>query len=56
MGNPLPFHLCPTPLSHSEPHLTLSLSNSGLLDSLNARDISVKIFEDFAQSWYWLLM
>uniref|UniRef100_A0A3Q1MBM9 Choline transporter-like protein n=1 Tax=Bos taurus TaxID=9913 RepID=A0A3Q1MBM9_BOVIN len=56
VGNPLPFHLCPTPLSHSEPHLTLSLSNSGLLDSLNARDISVKIFEDFAQSWYWILI
>ena len=42
--------------SHSQPHLTLSLSNSGLFDSLNARDISVKIFEDFAQSWYWILV
>ncbi|XP_006154360.1 choline transporter-like protein 4 [Tupaia chinensis] len=31
-------------------------SISGLLDSLNARDISVKIFEDFAQSWYWILV
>ncbi|CAO2609083.1 Choline transporter-like protein 4, partial [Lemmus lemmus] len=30
-------------------------SNSGLLDHINARDISVKIFEDFAQSWYWIL-
>ncbi|XP_066119265.1 choline transporter-like protein 4 [Saccopteryx bilineata] len=29
---------------------------SGLLDDLNARDISVKIFEDFAQSWYWILV
>ncbi|XP_016070869.1 PREDICTED: choline transporter-like protein 4 isoform X2 [Miniopterus natalensis] len=29
---------------------------SGLLDSLNARDISVKIFEDFAESWYWILV
>ncbi|TKC34588.1 hypothetical protein EI555_004032, partial [Monodon monoceros] len=29
---------------------------SGLLDSLNARDISVKVFEDFAQSWYWILI
>ncbi|XP_036269939.1 choline transporter-like protein 4 isoform X3 [Pipistrellus kuhlii] len=29
---------------------------SGLLDSLNARDISVKIFEDLAQSWYWILV
>eukprot|EP00069_Balaena_mysticetus_P021489 bmy_03129T0 len=29
---------------------------SGLLDSLNARDISVRIFEDFAQSWYWILI
>ncbi|XP_012596619.1 choline transporter-like protein 4 [Microcebus murinus] len=29
---------------------------SGLIDSLNARDISVKIFEDFAQSWHWILV
>ncbi|KAB0396922.1 hypothetical protein E2I00_009837, partial [Balaenoptera physalus] len=29
---------------------------SGFLDSLNARDISVRIFEDFAQSWYWILI
>ncbi|XP_049621092.1 choline transporter-like protein 4 isoform X2 [Suncus etruscus] len=29
---------------------------NGLLDDLNARDISVKIFEDFAQSWYWILV
>ncbi|GAB1300957.1 Choline transporter-like protein 4 [Apodemus speciosus] len=29
---------------------------SGLLDSINARDISVKIFEDLAQSWYWILV
>ncbi|XP_070274988.1 choline transporter-like protein 4 [Myotis yumanensis] len=29
---------------------------SGLLDSFNARDISVKIFEDLAQSWYWILV
>ncbi|ELK18908.1 Choline transporter-like protein 4 [Pteropus alecto] len=30
--------------------------HGGLLDSLNARDISVKVFEDFAQSWYWILV
>ncbi|XP_045651582.1 choline transporter-like protein 4 isoform X1 [Ursus americanus] len=30
--------------------------SSGLLDSLNARDITVKIFEDVAQSWYWILI
>ncbi|KAI4552448.1 hypothetical protein MJT46_017099 [Ovis ammon polii x Ovis aries] len=35
---------------------SISQSISGLLDSLNARDISVKIFEDFAQSWYWILV
>ncbi|XP_003508518.1 choline transporter-like protein 4 isoform X1 [Cricetulus griseus] len=29
---------------------------SGLLDSINARDISVKIFEDFARSWHWILV
>uniref|UniRef100_A0A5G2QKV8 Choline transporter-like protein n=1 Tax=Sus scrofa TaxID=9823 RepID=A0A5G2QKV8_PIG len=34
---------------------SISQGISGLLDSLNARDISVKIFEDFAQSWYWIL-
>uniref|UniRef100_A0A4X1VCQ7 Choline transporter-like protein n=1 Tax=Sus scrofa TaxID=9823 RepID=A0A4X1VCQ7_PIG len=52
-GYPLPHISAPTP--SYPPHLTLSLPNSGLLDSLNARDISVKIFEDFAQSWYWIL-
>ncbi|XP_059255876.1 choline transporter-like protein 4 [Mustela nigripes] len=30
--------------------------SSGVLDSLNARDITVKIFEDVAQSWYWILV
>ncbi|XP_004695200.1 PREDICTED: choline transporter-like protein 4 [Condylura cristata] len=29
---------------------------SGVFDSLNARDISVKIFEDFAHSWHWILI
>ncbi|KAF5915577.1 hypothetical protein HPG69_012742 [Diceros bicornis minor] len=49
-----------TPLSctpsHPQPHLTQSLPNSGLLDKINARDISIKIFEDFAHSWYWILV
>ncbi|KAM5167266.1 choline transporter-like protein 4 isoform 2-T2 [Callospermophilus lateralis] len=35
---------------------TITQGISGLLDSLNARDITVKIFEDFAQSWYWILV
>ncbi|CAN0390732.1 unnamed protein product [Rangifer tarandus platyrhynchus] len=35
---------------------SISQSISGVFDSLNARDISVKIFEDFAQSWYWILV
>ncbi|XP_008573311.1 PREDICTED: choline transporter-like protein 4 [Galeopterus variegatus] len=35
---------------------SISQAINGLLDSLNARDISVKIFEDFAQSWYWILI
>ncbi|XP_076772837.1 choline transporter-like protein 4 isoform X2 [Arvicanthis niloticus] len=35
---------------------TVSNGISGLLDSINARDISAKIFEDFAQSWYWILV
>uniref|UniRef100_A0A2I2Z7X3 Choline transporter-like protein n=1 Tax=Gorilla gorilla gorilla TaxID=9595 RepID=A0A2I2Z7X3_GORGO len=35
---------------------TIQQGISGLIDSLNARDISVKIFEDFAQSWYWILV
>ncbi|XP_031821007.1 choline transporter-like protein 4 isoform X1 [Sarcophilus harrisii] len=29
---------------------------NGLLDTLNAREISTKIFEDIAQSWYWILI
>ncbi|XP_046496199.1 choline transporter-like protein 4 isoform X4 [Equus quagga] len=36
-------------------NVSISQGISGLLDSLNARDISVKIFEDFAHSWYWIL-
>uniref|UniRef100_A0A673TFC1 Choline transporter-like protein n=1 Tax=Suricata suricatta TaxID=37032 RepID=A0A673TFC1_SURSU len=52
------------PLLNSTPPELPGISNntsisqgiSGLLDSLNARDISVKIFEDFAQSWYWILV
>ncbi|XP_039075527.1 choline transporter-like protein 4 isoform X2 [Hyaena hyaena] len=52
------------PLVNSTPPELPGISNntsisqgiSGLLDSLNARDISVKIFEDFAQSWYWILV
>ncbi|XP_051009497.1 choline transporter-like protein 4 [Acomys russatus] len=35
---------------------TVSEGISGLLDRINARDISVKIFEDFAQSWHWILV
>ncbi|XP_072800803.1 choline transporter-like protein 4 isoform X2 [Vicugna pacos] len=35
---------------------SISQGISGLLDGLNGRDISVKIFEDFAQSWYWILV
>uniref|UniRef100_A0A286XLA1 Choline transporter-like protein n=1 Tax=Cavia porcellus TaxID=10141 RepID=A0A286XLA1_CAVPO len=35
---------------------TMNTPHSGLVDSLNARDISVKIFEDFARSWYWILV
>uniref|UniRef100_A0A8D2D9C4 Choline transporter-like protein n=1 Tax=Sciurus vulgaris TaxID=55149 RepID=A0A8D2D9C4_SCIVU len=35
---------------------TIAQGISGILDSLNARDITVKIFEDFAQSWYWILV
>ncbi|XP_044529840.1 choline transporter-like protein 4 isoform X1 [Gracilinanus agilis] len=28
----------------------------GLLNTLNAREISIKIFEDVARSWYWILI
>nr|XP_020829884.1 choline transporter-like protein 4 isoform X2 [Phascolarctos cinereus] len=31
-------------------------SIDGLLDTLNAREISTKIFEDIARSWYWILI
>uniref|UniRef100_A0A4X2LTE9 Choline transporter-like protein n=1 Tax=Vombatus ursinus TaxID=29139 RepID=A0A4X2LTE9_VOMUR len=34
----------------------LFLHLSGLLDTLNAREISTKIFEDIARSWYWILI
>ncbi|XP_040844313.1 choline transporter-like protein 4 [Ochotona curzoniae] len=34
----------------------ISQGISGLLNGLNARDISVKIFEDFAHSWHWILV
>lgn len=39
------------------PGITGNISQSidGLINRLDARDISVKIFEDFAQSWYWIL-
>uniref|UniRef100_A0A452UBQ7 Choline transporter-like protein n=1 Tax=Ursus maritimus TaxID=29073 RepID=A0A452UBQ7_URSMA len=53
---PAPTSLSRTPSPPQQPHLTLSLPSSGLLDSLNARDITVKIFEDVAQSWYWILI
>ncbi|XP_060045467.1 choline transporter-like protein 4 [Erinaceus europaeus] len=40
------------------PGITGNISQglSGIVDRLDARDISVKIFEDFAQSWYWILV
>ncbi|KAG8505786.1 Choline transporter-like protein 4, partial [Galemys pyrenaicus] len=50
---------CPSFLLPSKPGITntsVSQGVSGLMNSLNARDISVKIFEDFAQSWYWILV
>ncbi|XP_043860934.1 choline transporter-like protein 4 [Dromiciops gliroides] len=53
LGRCIPFlNTSNSPLS--EANITQSIS--GLLDTLNAREISTKIFEDIAQSWYWILI
>ncbi|XP_032254355.1 choline transporter-like protein 4 [Phoca vitulina] len=52
------------PLANSTPpelpgipsNTSISHGISGVLDSLSARDITVKIFEDVAQSWHWILV
>lgn len=57
MGLLCPHTPVPYPFPPQQPHVTLcTSSSSGVLDSLNARDITVKIFEDVAQSWYWILV
>ncbi|XP_039373119.1 choline transporter-like protein 4 [Mauremys reevesii] len=41
------------------PNETKELLSSGaqpIVESLNAKDIGMKIFEDFASSWYWILI
>ncbi|XP_074092769.1 choline transporter-like protein 4 [Macrotis lagotis] len=46
--------------SMNHPDSSLNTSNiegiNGFMDTLNAREISTKIFEDIAQSWYWILI
>uniref|UniRef100_A0ABI7YIN4 Choline transporter-like protein n=1 Tax=Felis catus TaxID=9685 RepID=A0ABI7YIN4_FELCA len=57
LGRCLPLlNSTPPELPGISSNTSISQGISGLLDSLNARDISVKIFEDFAQSWYWILV
>ncbi|CAM5159461.1 unnamed protein product, partial [Eretmochelys imbricata] len=46
-------------LPNRTPNETKQLISSGaqqIVKSLNAKDIGTKIFEDFASSWYWILM
>lgn len=37
-------------------HLPLFLPLRGLASLLNAKEIGMKIFEDYANSWDWILM
>uniref|UniRef100_A0A8C0JGL7 Choline transporter-like protein n=1 Tax=Canis lupus dingo TaxID=286419 RepID=A0A8C0JGL7_CANLU len=56
LGRCVPFlNSTPPELPGISSNTSISQGISGLFDILNARDISVKIFEDFAQSWYWIL-
>ncbi|XP_072584291.1 choline transporter-like protein 4 isoform X2 [Vulpes vulpes] len=56
LGRCVPFlNSTPPELPGISGNTSISQGISGLFDILNARDISVKIFEDFAQSWYWIL-
>ncbi|CAM4639671.1 unnamed protein product [Lepidochelys olivacea] len=46
-------------LPNRTPNETKQLISSGaqqIVKSLNAKDIGTKIFEDFASSWYWILI
>ncbi|CAM5105338.1 unnamed protein product [Natator depressus] len=46
-------------LPNRTPNETKELISSGaqqIVKSLNAKDIGTKIFEDFASSWYWILI
>uniref|UniRef100_A0A674D426 Choline transporter-like protein n=1 Tax=Salmo trutta TaxID=8032 RepID=A0A674D426_SALTR len=49
------FHNSPTPLYLSIP-LLLFLSHSGITSLLDAKEVGMKIFEDYASSWYWILI
>uniref|UniRef100_A0A667XKR8 Choline transporter-like protein n=1 Tax=Myripristis murdjan TaxID=586833 RepID=A0A667XKR8_9TELE len=37
-------------------HLTLSFCHSGITSLLDAKEVGMKIFEDYASSWYWILI
>uniref|UniRef100_A0A8C8HRL8 Choline transporter-like protein n=1 Tax=Oncorhynchus tshawytscha TaxID=74940 RepID=A0A8C8HRL8_ONCTS len=49
------FHNSPTLLYLSIP-LPLFLSHSGITSLLDAKEVGMKIFEDYASSWYWILL
>lgn len=38
------------------PDLTLLLCHRGIANLLNANEVGMKIFEDYANSWDWILM
>ncbi|XP_049988956.1 choline transporter-like protein 4 [Alexandromys fortis] len=56
LGRCFPFPNVSLPEYPGIDNTSVSEGISGLLDHINARDISVKIFEDFAQSWKWILL
>uniref|UniRef100_A0A4W5R4M0 Choline transporter-like protein n=1 Tax=Hucho hucho TaxID=62062 RepID=A0A4W5R4M0_9TELE len=47
--------ILPTPLYLSIT-LPLFLSHSGITSLLDAKEVGMKIFEDYASSWYWILI
>lgn len=50
----------PSPSSFHPPHTPLLtgciLSYRGIANLLNANEVGMKIFEDYANSWDWILM
>uniref|UniRef100_A0A4W6BXX8 Choline transporter-like protein n=1 Tax=Lates calcarifer TaxID=8187 RepID=A0A4W6BXX8_LATCA len=51
--NPFCCHLFSFPLFS---HLTLLLYHRSVTSLLSAKEVGIKIFEDYANSWYWILI